>query len=301
MAFEALSRLTASTWGPSMKRSRLLYTAVVRPAILYGSQVWGVRDDGTSPAASLTRPLKCLQNRCLRRIMGAYKRTPTAALERESNVLPVDLHMEHKAMKGAVKTANHPVTAKMKQVMDTVWTSLQGSAGGTPAGRRRNTNPRPRPATTGEGTRRRALTRVEEQAQRQLGKQPVGPLKTLDRWTNLKWERRWTHKIGQQKATTWKTVWTLQAHQLYEGLHKHEATALFLLRTEVLGLNAWLASVGVPGVDKRCPCGWSAQTVRHILLFCPTHTDSRALYFQRAEFADLHTVLSTVASARQTA
>jgi hypothetical protein len=33
MAFEALSRITASTWGPSMKRSRLLYTAVVRPAM----------------------------------------------------------------------------------------------------------------------------------------------------------------------------------------------------------------------------------------------------------------------------
>jgi len=118
---------------------------------------------------------------------------------------------------------------------------------------------------------------------------------------NLEWEQRWTRKIGQQKATTWKTAWTLPAHQLYEGLHKHEATALFLLRTEVLGLDAWLASVGVPGVDKRCPCGWPAQTVRHILLFCPTHTASRALYFQRAGLADLHRALSTAASAHQAA
>jgi hypothetical protein len=75
-------------------------------------------------------------------------------------------------------------------------------------------------------------------------------------------------------------------HLLYDGLLKHEATALFLLRTEVLGLNAWLASVGVPGIDKRCSCGWPAQTVRHILLFCPNHADSRALYFQRAGLAD---------------
>lgn len=301
MAFEALSRLTASTWGPSMKRSRLLYTAVARPAMLYGSQLWGVREDGTPPAASLIRPLKCLQNQCLRKVMGAYKRTPTAALERESNVPPVELHMEYKAMKRAVKTASHPVTAKIKQVVDAVWTSLQSSPRRASARRRRNVNPTPRPTTAGEGVRERALKRAEEQAQRQPREQPVGPLKALDRWMNLEWKRRWTCKVGRQKATTWKTAWTLPAHQLYEGLHKHEATAIFLLRTEVLGLNAWLASVGVPGVDKRCPCGWPAQTVRHVLLFCPIHADLRALYFQRAGLVDLHTALSTATSARQAA
>jgi len=300
-AFEALSCINASTWGPSMKRSRLLYTAVVRPAILYGSEVWGMRNNGNPPASSLIRPLKCLQNRCLRKVMGACKRTPTAALERESNVPPVDLHMEHKAMKGAIKTTDHPVTAKIKQVVDTVWTSLRRPAGGAPAKRRRSANPVLRPKTAGEGTRRQALIRVEEQAQRRPGGKPAGPLKALDRWLNLEWEQRWTRKAGRQKAATWETDWTFSAHQLYEGLPKYEATALFLLRTEVLGLNAWLASVGVPGVDKRCPSGWPAQTVRHILLFCPTHAESRAFYFQRAGRADLYGALSTPASAHQAA
>src|SRR5215469_5651676 len=32
-AFDALSRISASTWGPCMRRTRLLYTAVIRPAI----------------------------------------------------------------------------------------------------------------------------------------------------------------------------------------------------------------------------------------------------------------------------
>jgi len=137
-----------------MKRSRLLYTAVVRPAILYGSQVWGMRDDGAPPAVSLIRPLMCLQNRCLRKVMGAYKRTSTAALERESNVPPVDLHMEHKAMNEAVKTASHPVTAKIKQVMDTVWTSLQCSNRGMLTRHRRNANPMLRPTTAEESAQR---------------------------------------------------------------------------------------------------------------------------------------------------
>jgi len=299
MAFEALSRITASTWDPFMKQSWLLYTAVVRPAILYGSQVWGMQDDGAPPAVSLIRSLMCLQNRCLRKIMGAYKRTPTTALKCKSNIPSVDLHMEHKAMNGTVKTASHPVTTKIKQVMNTVWTSLQCSNREMLTRHRHNANPTLRPTTAGEGAQRWALAWAEKQAQRQSEEQSVGLLKALDRWTNLEWKCRWTHKVGQQKATIWKTDWMLSAHQLYENLHKHEATALFLFHTEVLGLNVWLASVKVSDVDKRCPCGWSAQTVRHILLFCPTHTDSRALYFWRAGLADLHSALSTTASAHQ--
>jgi len=47
-----------STWGPSMRRSRLLYTATVQLAMLYGAQVWGVQDDGGTPAKSLLKPLQ---------------------------------------------------------------------------------------------------------------------------------------------------------------------------------------------------------------------------------------------------
>jgi hypothetical protein len=44
------------------------------------------------------------------------------------------------------------------------------------------------------------------------------------------------------------------------------------MRTEVIGLNAWLAAVQVPNVLPACPCGWRAQTVQHILLHCPRHS-----------------------------
>lgn len=103
-----------------MKQFQLLYMAVVRPAILYELQVCGLQDNDVSLAASLIKSLKCLQNCCLHRVMEAYKQTSTAALERESNVMPVNLHMEHKAMQGSLKTASHPFAAKISQVVDTV-------------------------------------------------------------------------------------------------------------------------------------------------------------------------------------
>ena len=33
--FEAMSRLVGSTWGPSFRKTRLLYIAVVRPIVTY--------------------------------------------------------------------------------------------------------------------------------------------------------------------------------------------------------------------------------------------------------------------------
>jgi len=167
MAFEALSRITSSTWGPSTKQSRLLYTAVVRPTMLYGSQVWGLQDDRAPPAASLIKPLKCLQNRCLRKVMEAYKRTLTAALERESNVQPLDLYMEHKAMQGSFKTADNSVFARIRQVANTVWTAVRAPAGGMPGRRRHGTASTIRPLTTAEGLQQRVTARTEEQRQLQ--------------------------------------------------------------------------------------------------------------------------------------
>jgi hypothetical protein len=44
------------------------------------------------------------------------------------------------------------------------------------------------------------------------------------------------------------------------------------MRTEVIGLQSWLASVGVPGILPQCDCRWQeSQTVRHILLHCPNY------------------------------
>ena len=57
---------------------------------------------------------------------------------------------------------------------------------------------------------------------------------------------------------------------------KHQVLVLFLLRTEVLGLNGWLALINVPGISKECGCGWEKQTVHHILMFCLLYTTRKA-------------------------
>src|SRR6266480_4601184 len=78
-AFDALSRIAATTWGPCLIRTRLLYTAIVRPAMVYGAHAWYTGRNGKQIKANLQQ-LEKIQNKCLRRITGGYKRTPRAAL-----------------------------------------------------------------------------------------------------------------------------------------------------------------------------------------------------------------------------
>ena len=99
----ALLRITASTWGATFTRARQIYSAVVRPALAYGSAVWHQPPQAregqgrpargpTGPAAKLTK----VQNKYLRVITGVYRATPTAVLETEAYIPPLDLFLDAK-------------------------------------------------------------------------------------------------------------------------------------------------------------------------------------------------------------
>ena len=156
--------------------------------------------------------------------------------------------------------------------------------------------PQQRPATGRETAAALAIARAQEvreklatlRRERQGTRRPRGTHSRVDtttsalgeasliaRWGTLAWRRRWEKTTGtlprRRLATVWNTPWEQDPRKLYEGLSKAQATALFLLRTEVIGLNAWLASIQVPNVTPACPCGWVKQTVQHVMLQCPRY------------------------------
>ena len=100
-------------------------------------------------------------------------------------------------------------------------------------------------------------------------------------------------------ATAWLAQFRQNLRELYTGLSKAESTALFLLRTEVIGLNGWLTSIQVPGLTVACQCGYAVQTVRHILLHCPRF--NRLTLITQCGTERLETMLNQPASAQLTA
>ena len=135
-----------------MRRSRLIYNAVVRPAMLYGSQVWGTQGNGKPLLSTTIKPLQKVQNQCLRRIIGGYKRTLTAALERETMTPPIAIYAELTALQRASTVRNHSVEDKIAKILDEVWTAAKAGQDIT----------RQRPRTLLELLQEKATKREEE-------------------------------------------------------------------------------------------------------------------------------------------
>ena len=100
----ALTKISTSTWGATLKRARRVYIAVVRPAMTYGSTVWHTPKE--IKKSTISNKLTIIQNKCLRAITGAFKATPVAVLEAESYIAPITNHLNQLQM-----NARHRLTA----------------------------------------------------------------------------------------------------------------------------------------------------------------------------------------------
>jgi len=102
--FSALTRITGSTWGLTFARTRLLFHATIQAAFTHGGPIWALGDTGQGLPESTLKPLQTLQNKCVRMVAGAYKRTPTAALQKETEIPPLSIHLQALALSYAEKT-----------------------------------------------------------------------------------------------------------------------------------------------------------------------------------------------------
>lgn len=100
----ALTKITTSTWGASFSKARQVYTAVVRPAMTYGSSVWHTPKH--IQKSSSTEKLAVLQNKCLRTIAGAFKAMPIPVLEAETFITPIDIHLDQLQAKARYRFCN---------------------------------------------------------------------------------------------------------------------------------------------------------------------------------------------------
>jgi hypothetical protein len=84
-----------------------------------------MRIDGKSLATTRVDPLHKIQNECLRKVTRAYKRTPRAALERETSVPSIDLYMEVNRYRRAGNIAEYKMEKQIAQTADTIWRRMR--------------------------------------------------------------------------------------------------------------------------------------------------------------------------------
>lgn len=83
-----------------------MYKVIVKPAMLYRAQIWTA--DKKIPQR-IEAPLNRVQSQCLKKVMGAYKSTPTTTLEMESGTPPIQHHLLGMRCQYALKTSDYPV------------------------------------------------------------------------------------------------------------------------------------------------------------------------------------------------
>src|SRR5450759_2002414 len=87
----AIPRISASTWGASFRMAKLVYTSVVRPTITYGAAIWYAPQGIVTSRKPVDRKLEVLQNKNIRKVLGAYRAVGSRILEKEADIHPISL------------------------------------------------------------------------------------------------------------------------------------------------------------------------------------------------------------------
>ena len=110
----------------------------------------------------------------------------------------------------------------------------------------------------------------------------------------LKWEtyRRRIEEANQTPAQ--RTPISKLTLKIREGLQKAESSLATQIRTERIGLKAYLHSRKVPGVESpKCKCEWARQTAKHVLLFCPDYAEPKTRILNAAIIQNYRQIVFT--------
>ena len=69
-----------------------------------------------------------------------------------------------------------------------------------------------------------------------------------------------------------------------QHLTRAQSSIAMQIRSEHIGLNAYLYRRKVPGVDEpSCPCGYPSQNAKHMIMMCPQWTKGRGDVLRKAK------------------
>lgn len=230
----ALTSIAASAWGCTLARAREVYTKVIRSAIVYGAAAYHTPAPPGSPARGIAAKMTKLQSACLRRVTGAYKATPTRALETETFVPPIDLYLNQRLAAFEARLERSGVAEVIRQAC--IWVNR----------RLRRRGPRGRPTVE----KPRQGEAVAQWARRWVGEG------SAEEATMRDWEARHCRNVAVARTRHPRSLpapadttadFGPRALKRHKGLRKHESATLVQIRTGKIGLRASLAERRVPG------------------------------------------------------
>ncbi len=90
------------------------------------------------------------------------------------------------------------------------------------------------------------------------------------------WATDWENETKGRKSYEYTPIPGTKALEPHRGASKSLSSVITQLRTGKIGLNAYLHSRNVPGIDSpNCGCGYRLQSIEHVLLHCRKYRQLR--------------------------
>ena len=201
----------------------------------------------------------------LRSITGAYRATSTEALEIETFTEPLDLFIERTANLGLIRQVQQGLGNEIKLFSQRIIERTRKRR--RRRGSRKQNLSFERALTTLEGRLRvnKDLSKKEKRQEDPLKRYK----RALEAFYAIKWRKRWLKSQKGRAIARYRPYPTKEALELYKDRAKAHCSILIQLRTEKIGLKAFLKGRRVPGYeDSACECQEEEETVQHFLLRC---------------------------------
>lgn len=254
-----------------------MYKAIVKPAMMYRAAVWAA---AKHTPKRIEEPLNRAQAACLKRVLGAYKSTPYKTLEMESGTAPIKEYLQGLRSQYAGRTSAYQVQGAIQAATLKIRTQCTR--------KRRPNRPHMIPQKErdlatfqeitaaleqGEAHRGQASSRDKDKKKQSQAEQIAGYL----------WEKNWSQQHVRPGAPLAARTFGRYNYHIYKDLKRAEASIAIQIRSEHIGLRAYLHQRRVPGHEsKSCPCGYLSQNPEHMVLVCKEWVRGRSLWRAKA-------------------
>jgi exonuclease III len=311
----AISRISTSTWGANFQMARLIYTSVVRPAIAFGASIWYTPQGIATARKTIDRKLETLQNKSLRTVLGAYKAVNKRILEKETAIPPISIFLAAQTANATKRYLTGAAAETIRKACATIRNrslSRTNHRDETHMSRltswsqtiipKETWNKEIRQVATDQTSHNKDATRPRQRRKRLR-------IKTWNEaicnWKQQRWKEIWEDYQDSIPPGKIKAPAQRVTHDYYPKIHigisKATTSLITQIRTEKIGLNAFLTDRRVPNQTPECSCGNMRQTAKHILMYCPEYTESRESLYKAAGTRDYSEILATPRGAKAAA
>lgn len=274
----SITSLTHSTWGATFHKARMLYSAIVRPSITYGSQIWAQEGQKGKIPERVVQPLRKIQNRCLRTITGAYKSTSQKALEHETATLPMEIYLKYRRVQHAGLSLNQPVRKIIEEACNKI---------------EQKSDSYKEPLTLLRNKDLEIWERACKEEESKDGQKRALKVAAYQEWANS-WPSQTRNLHNRHRSAADPEIWKAAniftdrttgkkkltfrhtPSELHRNLTRAQSSIAMQIRSEHIGFNSYLYRRKIPGVaTPSCPCGYPSQNVKHMVMVCPRWSKGR--------------------------